>query len=343
MRSVVLLQKFEGGLFMKEIKLATIGSGSIVHSFLDGVKATEGICLEAVYSRSEEKGRKLASEYGVGKVYTDLAEMLADPEVNFVYVASPNSLHYPQTKAALLAGKHVICEKPFCTKAAQARELAALAKEKGLFLVDAVPTAFLPNFEILKEQLPKVGKLRLVICNYTQYSSRYDQLLAGKITNVFDPNFAGGCLQDINFYNVYLNIALFGKPEAVRYYPNMASTGVDTSGVLMMQYPGFVSTNAGSKDAYGVNMVQIEGEQGYIYVKDGSNGIAEVRVGTKDSNETFNAQPCPSRWFYEVHNLVPILLSDDYEAIYKRLDTMISVIETIETARTEAGILFPGD
>ena len=93
----------------------------------------------------------------------------------------------------------MICEKPFCTKASQARELISIARERKLFLVDAVPTAFLPNFEILKEQLTKIGRLRMVICNYTQYSSRYDLLLEGKITNVFDPNFAGGCLQDINF------------------------------------------------------------------------------------------------------------------------------------------------
>lgn len=328
---------------MEAIKLATIGSGAIVHSILDGVAVTEGISLEAVYSRNAEKGKALAEQYGAQKVYTDLDTMLADPDINFAYVASPNILHYPQTKAALLAGKNVICEKPFCTKAEQARELVAIAKERGLFLVDAVPTAFLPNFELLKQQIHKVGNLRLVICNYTQYSSRYDQLLEGKVTNVFDPNFAGGCLQDINFYNVYLNIALFGKPQAVKYYPNMASTGVDTSGILMLQYPGFVSTNAGSKDAYGVNMVQIEGEKGYIYIRDGSNGIAELRVVTKNSDETFNAQPDPNRWFYEIQNLMPLLLAEDYEAIYSRLDTMVSVIGTIETARRDAGIYFPGD
>ena len=91
---------------MKEIRLGTIGSGVIVHSVLNGVKRTEGIALEAVYSRTEEKGRKLAEEYGVDKVYTDLGAMLADEAVNFVYVASPNSLHYEQCRRALLAGRN---------------------------------------------------------------------------------------------------------------------------------------------------------------------------------------------------------------------------------------------
>ena len=197
---------------MEEIRLGTIGSGAIVHSILDNVKITDGIRLAAVYSRSEEKGRPLAEEYGAGKVYTDLDEFMKDEEVNTVYVASPNLLHYEQTKKALLAGKHVICEKPFCTKAEQARELVALAKEKHLFLVDAVPTAFLPNFEVVKRELPKVGKVKLVLGNFSQYSSRYDQVLEGGKPNVFNPEYGGGCLMDINFYNVYLNIALFGKP-----------------------------------------------------------------------------------------------------------------------------------
>lgn len=94
-------------------------------------------------------------------------------------------LHYEQTKQALLAGKHVICEKPFCTKAEQAKELVALARERGLLLADAVPTAFLPNFEVLKQELPKIGKVKLVLGNYSQYSSRYDLLKQGGNTEYF--------------------------------------------------------------------------------------------------------------------------------------------------------------
>lgn len=328
---------------MKEIRLGTIGSGVIVHSILDGVSATDGIRCAAVYSRSQEKGKVLADQYGVKKVYTDMEEFLKDEEINFVYIASPNILHYEQAKRALLAGKNVICEKPFCTKSEQAKELVKLAKGKGLFLVDAVPTAFLPNFEILKRELPKVGKVKLVLCNYSQYSSRYDQVLKGEVPNVFNPQFAGGSLMDINFYNVYLNVALFGKPEQAAYYPNIYRELVDTSGILMMKYHGFVSECAGAKDTWGVNSVQIQGEKGYIYIKDGSNGIAEVKVVTQNTEEIFNEQGNPDRWFYEVRNLTKLVLQDDYEAIYRRLDVMADVIEVIESARKGAGILFPGD
>ncbi len=328
---------------MKEIRLGTIGSGSIVHSILDNVAVTDGIRLTAVYSRTEEKGKQLAAEYGADKVYTDLDEFLEDEEVNVVYVASPNLLHYEQTKKALLAGKNVVCEKPFCTKAEQARELAALAKEKHLLLVDAVPTAFLPNFEVVKRELPKVGKVKLVLGNFSQYSSRYDQVLEGGKPNVFNPEYGGGCLMDINFYNVYLNIALFGKPQEAIYFPNIYEGLADTSGILIMKYDGFVSESAGAKDTWGVNSFQIEGEKGYIYVKSGSNRMAGVQVVTKDSEENFNEQEKPNPWYYEVGKLTSLLLNEDYETIYQGLDVMVDVMEVLELARKKAGILFPND
>ncbi len=328
---------------MDEIKLGTIGSGAIVHTFLDNVKITEGICLVAVYSRSMETGHTLAAAYDAQRVYTELDAFFSDQEVNTVYIATPNLLHYEQVKKALLAGKNVICEKPFCTKAQQARELVELAKERQLFLVDAVPTAFLPNFTVIKRELAKIGKVKLVQANYSQYSSRYDLLKKGETPNIFHPAFGGGCLMDINFYNIYLNIALFGKPLDAVYYPNRYEDMADTSGIMVMQYDGFVSESVGAKDTWGVNFFQIEGEDGYLYVKNGSNGLAEVQVVTKTTNETFNLQENPDRLYYEVQGITQFLLDDDRDAVYERLSVMPDVIEVLETARKKAGILFPGE
>lgn len=325
---------------MKEIRLGTIGSGVIVRSILDNVKVTDGIRLEAVFSRTEEKGRALAGDYGVDKVYTSTADLFADEEVNFIYVASPNSLHYSYTKAALLAGKNVICEKPFAARKSEAEELIAIAEEKGLILVDATPTFFLPNLAILKDQMTKVGPLKLVMGNYSQYSSRYDALLRGEVPNVFSPDFAGGCLMDINYYNVYLNVALFGKPSSAEYCPNVFGDLVDTSGVMTMNYDSFVSTQAGAKDTWGVNYFQIEGEKGYIYVKNGSNGIEEIEVVTKTSKETFDEQPNPDRWFYEIQNLTKMILDGDMDKVKEGQKIMLDVIEVIETSRKAAGIYF---
>lgn len=324
---------------MKEIKLGTIGSGDIVCSILDGVKQTERIECVAVYSRTLEKGKVLAEKYNVDKVYTDIEAFLSDKELNFVYIASPNSLHYEQTKMALLAGKNVICEKPFCVKLEEAEELVRIAEERNLILVEAVTTTFLPNFEVLKRELPKIGRIRLVMSNYSQYSSRYDKLLAGELPNVFNPEFAGGCLMDINFYNVFLNVALFGKPEKAVYYPNLyeisdcGTVKIDTSGTIVMEYSDFISQNAGAKDTFGVNFFQIEGEKGYIYIEGGSNGLQSIRVVTKDTEETFNEQDNPDRWFYEVQNLTKIILANDKEAICQRMNITLDVVRIIEEVR----------
>jgi len=328
---------------MKTIKLGTVGSGFIVRFILDNVMRTDGIELEAVYSRSREKGGELADAYGCGKVYTDMDAFLADENIDLVYIATPNLLHYEQAKKALLAGKHVLLEKPFTTKYAHAKELAEIAKKRNLFLLEAAPTSFLPNYAILKEELPKIGKIKLVLSNYSQYSSRYDAVLRGEKPAIFDPQYAGGCLMDINFYNVLLNVLLFGKPKAAVYHANRYPGLSDTSGVMVMEYDGFVSTNAGAKDTWGVNFFQIEGEQGYIYIENGSNGLKSVRTVTKNSDQTHNAQPDPDRWFYELREVTRILLAGDRGAADYRLDRTLETVQVMESARKAAGVLFPGD
>ena len=328
---------------MKEIKLGTIGSGPIVHWLMDCVMLTEDVSYEAVYSRSLVKGQTLASEYGVSKVYTDMTEFLADPDVNFVYVASPNSLHYEQAKAALNAGKNVICEKPFATKAVQVRELSGLAKDKGLFLFDATPTAFLPNLKILRRELPKIGPVKLVMGNYSQYSSRYDLVLKGERPNIFSREFGAGCLMDINYYNVYLHVSLFGKPLEAVYYPNLRDDLADTSGVMVLRHDRFVGHLAGAKDTWGVNYFQIEGEKGFIYVEDGPNGLRSIRVVTKQSDETFTDQLNPNRYIYEVNGIRDLVLSEDKQTCYDLLEITADTIEVMEYARKIAGLFFPGD
>lgn len=322
------------------MKIGTIGTGEIVHHILNAVSNTDGVICEAVYSRSLDNGIALAKKYGVEKVYTGLSDLMEDEQVEFVYIASPNSLHYEQALLALKHGKHVICEKPFTTTLEKTMTLIKLAKEKGLFLFDAVPPSFLPNFYVVKEQLQKIGRIKLVMSNYSQYSSRYDRLLEGDVANIFSKEYAGGCLQDIGFYNLYFNVAMFGKPETATYFPNMYPGKVDTSGMLVLKYPDFVSSNAGAKDTWGINFVQIEGEKGYIYIKDGSNAFAEIKVVTRESEEIINLQEEIPRWLYEIRGIVEIVKNRDYKECYRRLEITKDVMEVLERARKSAGIYF---
>lgn len=326
---------------MKKIRLGTIGTGVIVRSVLDNMARLEGIALEAVYSRSRERGSELARRYGTEKVYTQLEAFLGDEAVNTVYIALPNLLHYAYARRCLLAGKHVILEKPFTATAECARELIALARDRGLMLIDATPTAFLPNLQVLRQQLPRVGRVRLVMGNYSQYSSRYDLLKAGELPNIFDPALAGGSLMDINYYNAYLNAALFGLPQQVDYYPNRYPGAADTSGVLVLRYGDFVSQAAGAKDTWGVNFFQIEGEEGYLHVAGGPNTLEGITLVTRQGKEAYELQNEPNRWYYELREVTRILLERDEDAIRRGQEVMLDTVQILEAARRSAGIEFP--
>ena len=110
-----------------------------------------------------------------------------------------------------------------------------------------------------------------------------------------------------------------------------------------MDYGDFLSQNAGAKDTWGINFFQIEGENGYIYVENGSNTLSSVKVVTKNSSEIFNEQPESDRWKYEIRKLTEIILGNNRAEIDKNAEITIKTVETMENARKKAGIVFPGD
>ena len=171
------------------MKFGIIGTGWITHAFLDGAYKNGGE-LVAIYSRSEQKGLEFGQKYQVTNVYTDMEAFLNDENVEVVYIASPNALHYPQTKLALQHNKHVVVEKPVASVASEWEEVMAIAKENNLFLFEAITTVHLPNYKKIKELLPEIGRIRMVQCNFSQYSSKYNALLAGQTPNVFNTKFS---------------------------------------------------------------------------------------------------------------------------------------------------------
>lgn len=325
------------------MKLATIGTGSIVDEFLQAVEQVETSKCVAMYSRKVETATALAEKYNIKSIYTSLEEMYQDPEIECVYIASPNSLHFDHAYQALSSGKHVICEKPFTSTVEEAEKLIALAKEKKLFLFDAISNIHLPNFKLIQENLALLGPIRFVQCNYSQYSRKYNQLLSGETPNVFNPAFSGGALLDINIYNLHFVTRLFGIPKEISYTANKHPNGIDTSGVLVMKYPEFISECVGSKDTQGMNFVLIQGENGYLHVKNGANGCRSVFIHTNDQEVNLNAQTSMNRLFYELAEFEGIVQREDYSSCYKLLEHTLEVVRETVKARTDAGIVFAAD
>jgi len=321
------------------MNLCAIGTGFITKTMLNEFARSDALHVTAIYSRKEETGRTMAEEFGIPRVFTDLNEMLADPDIDMVYVASPNSIHYGQAKAALLAGKHVICEKPFPPTVAEADELIRIAKEKGLFLFEAITTAHHPHYGFVKENLPKVGKVWLVSATFCQFSSRYPALLEGKASPVLNHAFAGGALMDINLYNVHFVVGLFGAPRNVRYFTNRHKTGVDTSGILVLEYENFLCQCTGAKDSGARNGVQIIGEDGFIEVTPAANNCQSVELNVR-GQEAVSLQLPENPWYYEVQDISRIIAAGDYDACYRTLDTTRNVVDVLERARRDAGFDF---
>lgn len=321
------------------MNLCAIGTGAITKSMLAEFNRSEVLHVTAIYSRKEETGRAMAEEFGIEKVYTSMDEMLADASIDMVYVASPNSIHYGQTKAALLAGKHVICEKPFAPTVAEADELIALAKEKHLLLFEAITTAHHPHYGFIKENLPKLGKLKMVTAVFCQFSSRYPALLAGKPSPVLNHAFAGGALMDINLYNIHFVVGLFGAPKSVRYFPNRHESGVDTSGMLVLEYEDFICQCIGAKDCAARNGVQIIGEAGYMEVTPSSSNCQTVELNVR-GQEAVKVHLPENPWYHEVQDIGRLVAAEDYDYCYKALETTHNVVEVLEKARKYAGFGF---
>ena len=245
------------------MKVGILGTGKIVQEFLPWLVEHAPFTVQALCStpRSAEKAQELCRQYGVPQHTTNYLELLQ--WVDVVYIAVPNLQHVRFARVALEAGKHVIVEKPLAPSAAQTEELVALARHKKVFLFEAVTTQYLENYAKIRELLPRVGTVRLVQCNFSQYSSRYDAFCAGETPPVFDPACAGGALMDLGVYNVSYIVGLFGEPNQVHYTANV-ERGIDTSGILTMDYTGFKAVSMAAKDCAAPARCIIQGTKGYI-------------------------------------------------------------------------------
>lgn len=321
------------------MNICILGTGNVTKLLMPAFAACDVFRCRAVVSRREETGRAFAREWDVPLVYTSMEEMLADPTIDLVYVASPNSLHYEQTKASLLAGKHVLCEKPFAPTAAEAEELIRIAKEKGLFLFEAITTAHHPHYALIKEKLAALGRLKLVNGTFCQYSSRYPALMEGKVSPILDPAYKGGALMDINLYNVHFVVGLFGTPKALTYRANLHSNGVDTSGVLTLEYPDLLCQCIGAKDCTAPNGVQILGENGYLEALPTSSNPQTLKLWLRGQEpEVFTLEK--DAWYYEIQAIGQIIRNRDFAACYAALDTTLQVATVLEAARKDAGLSF---
>lgn len=325
------------------MRIGTIGTGFITDWVMGQVLEYEENSYEAIYSRKEETANELKTKYHVSKVYTNLDDLMNDEDIDCVYVASPNSLHFAHARMAMLAGKNVILEKPFCSNVKECEELIRICKETKCFLFEAITTVYNPNFLKIKEEIKKIGPVKIVECNMSQYSRKYDAFLEGKAPNVFTPKFSGGALMDINVYNLHFIIGLLGMPLNVCYQANIKE-GIDTSGIVTLKYPDIAVTSVGSKDNIGHNFCQIQGEKGYIYVEGASSMTKKCTVYLRNGESyVLDYQPHGDAHYYYAGKMLAIIKNNDYECCYAMLEHSLNVMKVLDAARKDAHIVFDAD
>lgn len=243
------------------IKFGVIGSGWIAEEFVKGSRLVDGFVFSAMYSRTYEKGKEFADKFGGVSVYTDMNEF-AKSDIDAVYIASPNSLHYSQSKLMLENGKHVLCEKPITITPEEFIELSELAEKNNLVYTEAIMMLHLSQRKIIKEKLESLGKVSTAHFDFSQLSSKYPALLRGEKPNIFNPKMKTGCLRDLGIYCFYPAIDFFGEPEKIISSAGFLSTGADGYGTAILDYADKQVTLTYSKVGQDQSGSQIVGDKG---------------------------------------------------------------------------------
>jgi predicted dehydrogenase len=323
------------------INLGTVGTGWITATFIEAAKLSGKLSLAAVYSRTLDKAQELAHTYNAAHYFTDLEEMAKSPEIQAVYIASPNSVHFEQALTFLKNKKHVICEKPIFSNTAELQEAYRTAEENGVYLFEAIRNIHTPNFRILKEKLHMAGNLRSAILPYMKYSSRYDLFLQGEEPNIFSSTYSGGALVDLGVYPLFLAVGLFGEPNKVTYYPVILRSGVDGSGTLVLEYQDFVCTILCSKISDSELPCEIQGEKGTFILEDAApiSKIKFIDNHTKES-EIFSVAQEVENMVYECINFAEIIETNNEQEYEKLKEWSKKVLRVTEEARKQNNIVF---
>lgn len=221
------------------INFAVIGTSNITFEFVSAALRTGRFNLAAVYSRTIQKGQEFAEKFGCDKVYTSLTDLANDKTITAVYVASPNALHYEQSKFLLENGKNVISEKTITSNADEFLELKKVADKGNVIIMDAIMSRHSVNREKIIEGIKKIGNINLARIDFSKLSARYFTYIAGKDENIFNMKLGAGALTDIGVYCVYAAVDLFGMPKNITAKTNFLRDGADGSGVVLFDYGNF--------------------------------------------------------------------------------------------------------
>lgn len=320
------------------MKLAILGPGGIARSMAAAAAGLDEVELYAVGSRTYEKAKAFADKWGFEKAYGSYEEMLQDPQVELVYVATPHSHHYQYAKMCLEYGKHVLVEKAFTVNAAQAEELMEMARKKGLLLAEAIWTRYMPSRKMIDDLVAggAIGKVTSLTANLGYVLPHVERMQ--------EPALAGGALLDLGVYPINFALMVFhGEVEKVTSTAVMSPKGIDWMNSITLTFADgkmavLHSNMLAQTDRQGV----INGDKGYIEIQN-INNCEEIRVFDLDRKMTarYDVPEQINGYEYELLSCVKAIREGKTECPEMPHSEILRVMRLMDRIRKEWGMTFP--
>lgn len=324
----------------QKLNWAIMGPGAISSIFLNDFRLA-GMHMEAVGSRSPERAESFAKKYSIPRAYGSYEQLVADPDIDVVYIASTNNAHLENTKLALNAGKHVLLEKPFTLDASEARELVSLSRAKGLFLMEAMWTRFLPNHVALFEKLEQglIGTPLYLIADHDL------DLPKNLHPRLYDPALGGGSLLDLGIYPISLAHRLFGNPSRITASASLMPGNVDESMGAIFEYSGGRQSmvHSGVRSA-GPVTASILGDRGRVEMRKRFYEHSPFTVFDLDDKVLFKYEGnIEGRGMqYQALEVERCIAEGLIESPTMSLDETVQIMEVMDQIRNQTGIEFSG-
>ncbi|MFB7277727.1 Gfo/Idh/MocA family protein [Streptomyces hydrogenans] len=316
-----------------------LATGGIAERFATDLAELDGAEVVAVASRTEASARAFADRFGIARAYGDWDGLFADPDVDVVYVATPHHAHREAAGRALEAGKPVLCEKAFTLNAREAEELVGLARDRGLFLMEAMWMYCNPLVRTLAELVRDgaIGEVRTVQADFG---------LAGPFDaghRLRDPAVGGGALLDLGVYPVAFAQLLLGEPDSVQAHARISPEGVDlNTGMLLGWDSGASALLSCSLEADTPLTASVTGTKGRIDVPRGfffPERFTLVREGAEPEEFTNTDDPHSMR--HEAAEVMRCLRAGAAESPVVPLDGTLAVMRTLDAVRDRIGVRYP--
>jgi predicted dehydrogenase len=325
----------------EQLRWGILGPGGIADMFTKDL-ATGGHTVTAVGSRSRETAQAFATAHGIPNVHGSYAELVADPEVDIVYIATPHPFHAEQAILALNAGKHVLVEKSFTLNQAQAREVVDLATEKKLVVLEAMWTRFLPHMVRIRELLAAgaLGEVRGLIADHDQ------KITTDPTHRLQDPALGGGALLDLGIYPVSFAWDVFGEPSSTYALSSPTPTGVDQNTAIVFGYPqGGKAVLHTTLDARGPSTAVIIGTDARIEIEPVWYNAVSFDLIDPDGAvlEHFDGSVEGRGMQYQAAEIERIIASGELAGTALPPEESVAIMGSMDEIRRQIGLRYPGE